>query len=158
MPFFHDIVLSEATEIRTKPENIFNYLTGIDDDESFKKLNADNIGFRWLEGEPWTVGSIACAEKYLHGKPHRFKFIVSRVVPNRHIEYTPVSKLMRIFFPRKEFMIEQKENACLFISSATFRIGWIGRRFFNKAIEQGLSGFRAYLKEEAGSFREALES
>lgn len=157
MPFFDDIVLKESIEIRTTSENVFTYLTSIVDDASFKTLHADNISFRWLQGDPWSVGSIAYAEKYLHGKPHRFRFIVSKVVINRHIEYMPTSRLMRMFFPKKEFIIEQTDNACLLSSSATFRIGWIGKKFFKKSIDDGLSHFEAYLKEEGRNIRNLLE-
>jgi hypothetical protein len=158
MPFFDDIVLKESIEIRTTPENLFTYLTSIVDDATFKTLNADNISFRWLQGDPWSVGSIAYAEKYLHGKLHRLKFIVSKVVLNRHIEYMPTSRLMRMFFPKKEFIIEQTGDTCRFISSATFRIGWIGKKFFKKSIDDGLSHFSAYLKEEGKNLRKALEA
>ncbi len=158
MSFLNEIVLTESIKIRTTPEEIFTYLTGIVDDESFKSLNADNISFRWLKGEPWTLGSIAYAEKYLHGKPHKFTFIISKVVPNRHIEYMPSSRLIRVFFPKKEFIIERQESACLFISSATFRIGWISKKFFKKKIDDGLSGFRAYLQEEGKNLKRILEA
>ena len=158
MPFFEDVVLKESLEINTTPEKLFSYLTSIVDDASFKTLNADNIRFRWVRGDPWAVGSIALAEKYLHGKPHRFRFIVSRVVPDRHIEYMPTSRLMRMFFPKKEFIIEQTDNGCRLISSATFRIGWIGKKFFRKSIDDGLSHFRAYLKEEGRNLSKMLEA
>jgi hypothetical protein len=158
MALFHDIVLTESIEIETTPENLFSYLIGIVDDESFKSLNTDNISFRWLKGQPWTVGSVAYAEKYLHGKPHRFRFIISKVVPNRHIEYMPTSRLMRVFFPKKEFIIKQKEDICLFVSSATFRTGWIGKTFFKRKIDDGLSSFRAYLQEEGKNLKRLLEA
>lgn len=158
MSVLNDVVLTESIEIKTNPERIFAFLTGIIDDASFKSLNAENISFRWLKGEPWTVGSIAYAEKYLHGKPHRFRFIISMVVPNRHIEYMPTSRMMRAFFPRKEFIIEKKENGCLFISSATFRIGWIGKTFFKRKIDDGLSHFKAYLNEEGKNLKKILEA
>jgi hypothetical protein len=158
MPFFEDIVLTESIEIETSPEKLFSYLIGIVDDESFKTLHADNISFRWLEGEPWKEGSIASAEKRLHGKPHRFRFIISKVVPNRHIEYKPTSKLMRMFFPQKEFIIERTAGGCRFVSSATFRIGWIGKKFFKASIDDGLSHFKAYLKEEGRNLKKILES
>ena len=158
MPFFEDIVLKESIEIRTTPENLFAYLTGIVDDASFKTLNADNICFRWLEGKPWVEGSIAYAEKYLHGKPHKFRFAISRIVPNQHIEYRPTSRLMRMFFPKKEFIIAQTDNGCCLISSATFRIGWIGKKFFKKSIDDGLSYFKDYLREEGKNLRKLLEA
>jgi len=158
MPFFDDVVLKESIEITTTPENLFSYLTSIVDDASFKTLNADNISFRWQQGDPWSVGSIAFAEKYLHGKPHRFRFIVSNIAPHRHIEFMPTSRLMRMFFPKKEFIIEQTDDGCRLISSATFRIGWIGKKLFKKSIDDGLSHFKAYLKEEGKNLRKLLEA
>jgi len=157
MPFFNDIVITESIEIESSPEKLFNYLIGIVDDKSFRTLNADNISFRWIKGEPWAEGSIAYAEKYLHGKPHRFRFIVSQIVPNHHIEYRPTSMMMKIFFPKKEFIIEQTKNGCRFISSATFRIGWIGEKLFRKSIDEGLAHFVAYLKEEGKNLKKILE-
>jgi hypothetical protein len=158
MTVLKDVVITESIEIRTTPERIFAFLTGIIDDAGFKRLNAGNISFRWLKGEPWTVGSIAYAEKYLHGKPHRFKFIISMVVPNQHIAYMPTSRMMRMFFPKKEFIIEKRENVCLLISSATFRIGWIGKTFFKRKIDDGLSHFKAYLNEEGKNLKKLLET
>lgn len=158
MSLVKDVVITESMEIKTTPEKLFNYLTNIEDDESFKRLNADNVGFQWLSGKPWTVGSIAFAEKYLHGKLHKFKFIVTEIVPNKHIEYRPVSKLMQRFFPKKEFIIETKDTTSLFISSATFRIGWIGKTFFKKSIDSGLADFRNYLKKEGKNLKAILES
>jgi hypothetical protein len=157
MPFFENIILKVPVEIKSSPEKVFEYLTGIVDDASFKTLNADNISFRWLKGDPWTVGSIACAEKYLHGKPHSFRFVVTGLVVNRHIEYIPTSKLIRVFFPKKEFIIAKTDNGCLLTSSATFRIGWIGKKFFKKKIDDGLSSFRVYLQEEGKNLKKMLE-
>ncbi len=158
MPFFNDIVVKESIEIKTLPAELFSYLTGIMDDEGFKTLNANNISFRWLKGEPWVEGSIAYAEKYLHGKPHRFTFIISKVVPNRRIEYGPTSRVTRMIFPKKEFIIEQTTDGCRFISSATFRIGWIGKKFFRSKINDGLAIFRAYLQEEGKNLKRILEA
>lgn len=158
MPFFTEIVVTESIEINTSPAKLFSYLTGIADDEGFKTLNADNIAFRWLKGEPWVEGSIAYAEKNLHGKPHKFTFIISKVLPDRHIEYRPASRAMRIFFPKKEFIIEQTSDGCRFVSSATFQTGWIGRKLFRSKIDDGISIFRDYLREEGRNLKRILEA
>ncbi len=158
MPFLHDIVIEESIVIHASPEELYSCLTGIVDDEGFRKLNADNISFRWIKGEPWAEGSIACAGKFLHGKPHKFRFIISRAVPCRHIEYRPTSGLIGIFFPKKEFIIEQTASGCRFISSATFRIGWIAERFFRRKIDEGLSAFRKYLRTEGKNLKKILET
>lgn len=158
MPFLEDVVLTESIEIKTTPERIFSYLTSIVDDESFKTLHSDNVCFRWLKGQPWMVGSVAYAEKYLHNKLHKFRFVVTEISPNRHIEYAPVSRLMKKFFPRKEFTIERKNDLCIFISTATFRVGWIGKTFFKRSIDNGLASFRKYLREEGENLKTILES
>jgi len=158
MPFLEDVVVSESIRIETAPEKLFRYLTGIVDNESFRTLNAKNISFRWLKGRPWTAGSVAVAEKTLHGKLHKFEFIVTKIVPGRHIEYRPTSRLTRRLFPKKEFIIEAEGDSCLFVSSATFRVGWIGKVFFKRAIERGLSDFRSYLREEGENLKKILES
>jgi len=157
MPFLHKVVVAESIEIKTSPAVLFSCLTSIVDDAGFKRLNADNISFCWLKGVPWAEGSIAYAVKYLHGKPHKFKFVISKVVHDRHIEYRPVSRLMRWFFPKKEFILEQTTNGCRFISSATFMVGWIGKKFFKKKIDDGLSSFRVYLQEEGKNLKKMLE-
>ena len=98
------------------------------------------------------------AEEYLHGKLHKLEFKVTKIVPNRHIEYTPTSRFMRRFFPKNEFIIEQKGDTCLFIASGTFRVGWIAKTFFKKAIENGLSSTRKHMKEEGENMKRILES
>lgn len=59
---------------------------------------------------------------------------------------------------RMSVLIEKKENVCLFISTATFRIGWIGKTLFKRKIEDGLSHFKAYLNEEGKNLKKLLEA
>jgi len=54
--------------------------------------------------------------------------------------------------------METEGDGCRFISSATFRIGWIGKAFFKKSIEKGLSDFRIYLREEGENLKRILQS
>lgn len=74
MAFFEDRVLTESIEIKTTPEKIFNFLTGIVDDDSYRAWHQkDHVRLRWLEGKPWAEGSVMYAEEYLHGKLHKLK-------------------------------------------------------------------------------------
>jgi len=159
MPVFEDVILTDSIEVRTTPEKVFNYLTGIVDDESYRAWhNADHVSSRWLKGQPWKAGSVMYAEEYLHGKLHRLEFKVTKVVPNRHIEYVPTSRFLRRYFPKNEFIIKQKGDSCLFVASVTFRAGWIVRTFFKKAMENGLSSVRKHMKEEGENLKRILES
>ena len=159
MPFFETITLADSIEINTTPERVFAFLTGIVDDESYKVWHeADHVGFIWLKGEPWQEGSVMRADEYLHGKLHRLKFEVTEVKPGRRIEYAPTSRLMRIFCPRNEFIMEPKGDACLFAATVTVRIGWIGKVFFKKAIDEGLASVRAHMQEEGENLKKILEA
>ena len=159
MAFFEDVTLTDAIEIAATPEKIFNFLTGIVDDRSYRAWHKeDHVTFRWLQGTPWAEGAIMVAEEYLHGKLHKFKFVVTQVVPNRKIVYSPVSRVLRKFFPRNEFRIEQKGASSLFIAAGTYRVGWIGKKFFQKSIDKGLASVKRHMKEEGENLKFILES
>ncbi len=123
MAFLEDVILTDSIEIETASENIFKFLTSIVDDQSYRAWHEDDhIGFRFLKGQNWAEGSVIYAEEYIHGKLHKLKFKITKVVPNKKLEYVPVSRFLRRYFPKNEFIIEQKEDSCLFIASGTYRL------------------------------------
>ena len=158
MAFLEDIVLTDSIEIKTTPEKIFSFLTGLVDDESYRAWHHDeHVALRWLKGQPWEEGSVAYAEEYLHGKIHRFKFTVTKVVPNKEIEYVPVSRLLRRYFPKNQFSIEQKGETCVFKASGIFRHGWLIKTFFKKHLDQNLASVKKHMKEEGENLKRILE-
>jgi hypothetical protein len=159
MAFFEDVILTDSIKIKTTPEKIFGFLTSIVDDESYQAWHQeDHVRFRWLKGPPWTEGSVIYAEEYIHGKLHKLKFKITKITPNKKIEYSPVSRFIRKFFPKNEFIIEQKGEFCLFTASGTYRLGWIGKTFFGKAIEKSLASVKKHMKEEGENLKRILES
>ncbi len=115
------------------------------------------MSFNWLQGEPWSEGSVLCAEEYLHGKLHKLTCVITKVEMNKRIELAPVSRFLKIFFPKNEFLFERKDEACLFVATGTYRIGWIGKKLFPKAIEKGLESVKQHMKEEGEIVKRALE-
>ena len=104
MAFFEDLFLTDSIEIQTTPEKIFKFITSIKDDPIYRAWhNDDHIAFRWISEAPWTEGAIIYAEEYFHGKLHKFKFEVTQIEINKKIVYSPVSSLIRFFFPMKDF-------------------------------------------------------
>ncbi len=141
MVLFDEEVLTDSVEIQATPDKVFDFLTGIRDDESYRAWHPeDHVAFRWLRGEPWQVGSVAYAEEYLHGKLHKLKFQVTEVVANRKIVYAPASRLLRVFFPHNVFLIEPKGEACVFTASGSTRIGRLARALAGNKVEAGLRG------------------
>jgi len=158
MAFFEEVIITDAVEIQTTPEEVFRFLTGIVDDDTYRAWHPqDHVCFRWLKGKPWAEGSVVYAEEMIHGKRHKLKFKVTRIVVNQRIEYAPVSRVLRKFFPKNEFIIEQKGDSSLFTASGTYRLGWIGKKFFRKAIDKGLSSVKQHMREEGQNMQRTLE-
>jgi uncharacterized protein YndB with AHSA1/START domain len=159
MTSLEDVTLADSTEIETTPEKIFNFLTSLVDDESYRAWHPeDHVSLRWTKGEPWREGSVAHAEEYLHGKLHKLKFIITKVVPDAEIEYAPASRFLKRYFPKNAFYIEQKEGACVFTATGTYRVGWLVRTFAKKRLERGLSSVRKHMKEEGENLKRILEA
>ena len=137
----------------------FHFITNLVDDESYRVWHPDDhVSLRWLKGPPWKVGSIVFAEEYIHGKLHKLKFVVTKVVPNSEIEYMPISRFLRRFFPKNIFTIEQKEKVSIFTSTGMYRIGWLAKTFAKKRIERGLSSVMRHMREEGENLKSILES
>jgi hypothetical protein len=159
MALFEDVTLTDSIEIKTTPEKISRFLTSLVDDESYRAWHPeDHVSLRWIKGQPWQEGSVVHAEEYIHGKLHKLKFLVTKVVPNAEIEYVPVSRFLRRYFPGNAFYIEPKEGTCVFTATGTYRVGWLVRTFARKRLERGLSSVRKHMKEEGENLKRILEA
>lgn len=158
MRLLEDIVLKDSLEIGVSPEKVFDFFLQIVDDASYRAWHPDDhVAFRWIRGRPWEVGSIAYAEEYLHGKLHKLKFRISKIVPNREIEYIPPSRILRIFFPKNRFKIEPSENGCMFTAEIYLRIGRIAKTLAKHQLEIGLRSVQRHMKEEGENLKRILE-
>jgi hypothetical protein len=159
MALLGDLILTDSIEIKAKPEDIFGFFTGLVDDQSYRAWHPeDHVSVRWMKGKPWEVGSVVHAEEYIHGKLRKLKFFVTKVVPNETIEYAPVSRFLRIYFPKNSFTIEKKDGTCVFTASGTYRVGWLARTFAKRRLESALSRVKEHMKEEGENLKRILES
>lgn len=63
MKAMEDVVLEHSIEIGTTPERVFEFLSNLVDDESYRAWHSDDhVAMRWLEGSPWQEGSVVYAE------------------------------------------------------------------------------------------------
>ena len=131
----------------------------IRDDESYRAWHPeDHVSFQWVKGGPWEEGSIVHADEYIHGKLHKLKFIVTKLVPNKEIEYVPVSRILRFYFPMNRFVIEPTETGCAFIAEAHLRVGKLAKMFAKNKLEEGLTTVRKHMKEEGENLKSILET
>ena len=147
------MIITDSIEIKAPPERIFSFFTGLKDDASYQAWHPDHVVMRWIKGEPFHEGSVAYFEEYLHGKIHKGKFVCTKVVPSRLIEYKPPFPLS-VFFPGNRFVIEPTdEGSCIFTAAGIMRVGPLGKRLSRSQIE----GVKRHMKEEGENLKAILE-
>ena len=159
MKMMEDVILKHSIEIRTTPEKIFEFLSTLVDDKSYRSWHSDDhVALRWLKGSPWQEGSVVYAEEYFDGKLHKLTFIVTRVVPNREIEYVPVSRFRRRYAPKYTFSVEPKDTSCVFTATVHVRVPLLPRLLAKKRVERGFSSIQKHMKEEGENLKRILEA
>ena len=146
--------LKDSIEIKAKPEEVFEWLLQrFKDKEAYQAWHPDHVDVRWIKGVPLQEGSIVYAEEYLHGELHKLKFIITKVVPNKEIEYKPLFPLS-IFAPGNTFLIEPKgQDSCIFTAISRFRAGPL----FKKLAKNKIKATEQHIKEEGENLKRALE-
>lgn len=158
MALLEKVTLINSIEIKTTPEKLFEFFANLSDDERYRAWHPDDhVSLRWIKGEPWQVGSVVYAEEYLHGKLHKLKFIITKVVRNRRIEYAPTNRFLRFYFPKNTFSVDQKGDICVFTAAGTYRIGWLFKTFARKKVERALLSVKKHMKEEGENLKSILE-
>ena len=159
MKLMEDVFLTHSVEIRTTPEKIFEFFSTLVDDESYRAWHSDDhVALRWMKGSPWQEGSVVYAEEYFHGKLHKLTFVIMKVVPNRRIEYVPVSRFLRRYAPMNTFSIEPKESSCVFTATVHLRLPLLPRLLAKKSVERGVSSARKHIEEEVENLKKILEA
>jgi uncharacterized protein YndB with AHSA1/START domain len=159
MKLMEDIFLTDSIEIRTTPEKIFEFFYSIVDDASYRAWHPDDhVAVRWTKGSPWQEGSVVYSEEYIDGELQKLTFIVTKVVPNREIEYVPVSRFRRRYAPKYTFSVEPKDTNSVFTAAVHVRVPLLPRLLAKKKVEGGLSSVRKHMREEGENLKKILEN
>lgn len=147
------VTLTDSIEIKATPERVFNWPTNIKTEKDYQAWHHDHVDCRWTKGEPFQVGSVVYFEEYLHGEMHKLKFLCTKVVPNRLIEYRPLFP-WSIFMPKSQFVMEPRgEKGCVFTATISFRAGSLFKKFGKKRLET----VKQHMKEEGENLKKILE-
>jgi hypothetical protein len=148
------MIITDSIEINAPSERIFSFLTDLKDDASYKAWHPDHVVMHWIKGETFQEGSVVYFEEYLHGKLHKGKFICTKVVPNRLIEYRPPFPLS-IIFPGNLFIIEPVgEGNCIFTAIVKARMDPLSKRLSRRQLE----GVKRHMKEEGENLKAIVEN
>lgn len=152
------IHLEDSIEVKAPPAKVFEFLVQcMKDKEAYKSWHPEHVDIYWIKGQPLEEGSIFCAEEYLQGNLHKLKFRVSRVEPDRIIEYRPLFPLS-IIASGNMFNIEPKEKGnCIFSAKGHIRFPlWLFKKI-HKAHTGKLEASVKHMKEEGENLKSALE-
>ena len=148
------MTLKDSIEIKTMSEQIFNWLTNLRTREDYQAWHPNHVEWYWIKGEPFQVGSIVYCEEYIHGNKDKLRFICTKVIPNRLIEYRP-SFPMSILMSKSQFIIEPKnETSCVLTAAISFREVPFLKKLFSREIE----ALQQHMKEEGENLKKILES
>ena len=152
------IRLEDSIEISAPAGDVFaklaEYLT---DREAYLSWHPEHVDLRWFKGEPMREGSVLYAEEYLHGRLHKLKFRVTKVVANELISYRPLFPLS-IIATGNRFRFEPRgADRCAFIADGHIRFPlWLFKRM-HKEHEGKLAASKKHMKEEGENIKRAVE-
>jgi hypothetical protein len=152
------IKMSDSIEVGASAEEVFEWLARcMSDAESYRAWHPEHVDIRWIKGEPLREGSVLYAEEYLHGGLNKLKFRITRVVPNRLIEYRALFPLS-LLAPANKFMIEPTgEDSCVFTASGSLRFPrWLFKKTHKKH-KHKIEATERHMKEEGENLKRALE-
>jgi hypothetical protein len=152
------ITLRDSIEAEARAEEVYRWLTQrMRDKESYRAWHPDHVDIRWIKGEPLEEGSIVYAEEYLHGDLHKLKFRITKIVPNRLIEYRILFPLS-LLAPGNKFIIEPTgSDACTFTATGSLRMPeWLFRKMHRKHAHK-IEATRQHMREEGLNLKLALE-
>ena len=145
--------LSDSILIKASAEKVFNILIKIfSDEKNYKSWHRDHIRSFWKKGRAFEKGAVFTAEEYLHGKPHKLKFVLSDIKRNELIEFKfdfPFS----IICPKGSFLITTKGDASEFKSRLFFRSG----NLLKKITKMRLKALEKHMREESLNLKEIAE-
>ena len=149
------VTLKDSIEVKAPPERVFEWLVQrFDGKEAYQAWHPDHVDIRWVKGESLQEGSIVYAEEYLHGRLHKLRFIITKVVPNKEVEYRALFPLS-IFAPKNSFFIEPKgEKSCIFTATGYLRAGPL----FKKLGKHQLEATERHMREEGENLKRLLET
>lgn len=156
MELFKRLVLKDATEIRTTPENIWKFFINLE--QNYKSWHPkDHIVFKWTKGKPMETGSHYYGEEIMNGKVKKFKGIIGEAIPNRRIVFH-FSFPVTLFSPHFEWRIEPKGKNSVFTAITIIRCAKLyriimGKKGWNALLKTG----RRHVREEGENLKRILE-
>jgi len=142
------IALKESIEIRSAPEEVFDWFRNLD--KNYAGWHSDHI--KWIFEGGFREGARCQYEERLHGDPHIARATLVRIEKDRLIEFRHIFPLS-IVCPGGSFTIERRADGSLFTATLRFRAGWL----FSVLMPRRVDAVKHHMKEEGQNLKRLLE-
>lgn len=148
------ISLWDSIEIQTTPRELFAWLERIP--QEYKSWHPDHVACRVIHGSMLEVGSEIECQEYLHGKLHTMRFRITKVVPDKRVEFE-VKGMGRGMFEVQVTGDIVTFVAGLDIGSDAPVIGRVFDFIFSWFFEERIESMRQHMFEEGENLKQLLE-
>lgn len=145
------MILRDSIRIQARPEAIARFFDEIEG--HYVQWHPDHVLFRWISGRGVAEGHVFYFEEYIAGTLLKKTVIFTAVIPNRHIEFAPTFRLMRLFLPRMVFRIEPDADGCQVVAEVHLRMGPLARRAHRKMLD----AVREHMRVEGVNMKRIIE-
>ena len=155
MSLFKPLRLSHSIEIKTTPEQIWNFLKNPDNYTTWHPK--DHIKLIWTEGKPFELGSKMYSEQRVFGKIQKYNGQIKELIPNKKVVFRfkfPVS----LISPEIEWRIEPKGSSTVFTAISYIRAGHLYKKIFKKDMKKLITEHNRHVSEEGENLKKILES
>jgi hypothetical protein len=149
------VLLRDSINIHSTPAQIFTWLGYMP--QEYKSWHPDHVACRVLHGSMLEVGSEIACEEYLHGKLHAMRFRMTKVVPDKRVEFEVVG------MGKGAFEAQESGDGVRFVAELDigFDVPIIGRLFdfvFTWFFSNRIKAMKQHMAEEGRNLKAILES
>ena len=148
------IQLRDTIEIYCTPSQLFTWLSRIPDE--YTSWHPDHVACRVLHGSLLEVGSELECEEFLHGKLHSMRFRMTRVIPDKRVEFE-IAGMGRGAFEAEGSGDIVRFVAELEIGSNMLIIGRLFDFIFSLFFRQRIEAMKQHMAEEGRNLKAILE-
>ena len=149
------ISLRDSIEIHTTARQVFTWLESMP--KEYVSWHPDHIACQVIHGSMLEVGSEIECEEYLHGKLHSLRLRVTKVVPNKRVEFA-IERMGRGAFEVLTNNDTVRFVAELDIGTASPIFGPLFDYIFSWFFYQRIEAMQRHMEEEGKNLKAILES
>jgi hypothetical protein len=149
------LLLKNEIVIDCETRDIFHWFSRFC--EYYLQWHPDHIACNYIKGEPFNEGSIMYCQEYLHGRPHKFRMQLTRIVPDQRVDYSIGPGMSGAF------IVEPEKGGVLFI--AELRLGFkpalLGRALdamLRRSVGWKIEALQQHMAEEGQNLKALIEA